>query len=80
MEHKHIISVLVLHKPGVLQRISGLFTRRWFNISSMTVGSTENPDVARMTIVVQGDDTVLEQVVKQLNKLVEVVKVTDLNF
>lgn len=79
MEHKHIISVLVLHKPGVLQRISGLFTRRWFNISSMTVGSTENPDVARMTIVVQGDDTVLEQVVKQLNKLVEVVKVTDLN-
>ncbi|ABR55434.1 acetolactate synthase, small subunit [Methanococcus vannielii SB] len=79
MEHKHIISVLVLHRPGVLQRISGLFTRRWFNISSITVGSTENPEIARMTIVVNGDDNVLEQVIKQLNKLVEVVKVTDLN-
>jgi len=79
MEHKHVISVLVLHRPGVLQRISGLFTRRWFNISSITVGITENPDIARMTIVVKGDDETLEQVIKQLNKLVEVIKVSDLD-
>ncbi|MBP2143435.1 acetolactate synthase-1/3 small subunit [Methanococcus voltae] len=78
MDKRHIITVLVLHKPSVLQRISGLFARRWFNISSITVGTTENPDIARMTIVVKGDDTHLEQVLKQLNKLVEVVKVKDL--
>ena len=79
MEHTHIISVLVLNNPGVLQRIAGLFTRRWYNISSITVGATDSPNIARMTIVVKGDDKVLEQVVKQLNKLVEVVKVSDLD-
>ncbi len=79
MKNTHIISVLVLNKPGVLQRISGLFTRRWYNISSITVGSTDSPEISRMTIVVKGDDKILEQVVKQLNKLIEVIKVTDLD-
>ncbi|AEF96254.1 acetolactate synthase small subunit [Methanotorris igneus] len=79
MEHKHVISALVLHKPGVLQRISGLFTRRGFNIASITVGITENPEIARMTIVVKGDDKVLEQVIKQLNKLIDVIKVSDMD-
>ncbi|ENN96848.1 acetolactate synthase 3 regulatory subunit [Methanocaldococcus villosus KIN24-T80] len=75
---KHVISALVLNKPGVLQRISGLFSRRGFNISSITVGTTENPNISRMTIVVNGDDKVLEQVVKQLNKLIDVIKVSEL--
>ena len=63
MEHRHVISALVLNKPGVLQRISGLFTRRGFNISSITVGTTENPQISRVTIVVNGDDKILEQVI-----------------
>jgi acetolactate synthase-1/3 small subunit len=79
MKNTHIISVLVLNKPGVLQRIAGLFTRRWYNISSITVGSTDSPEISRMTIVVKGDDKVLEQVVKQLNKIIEVIKVIDLD-
>ena len=79
MEHRHVISALVLHKPGVLQRISGLFTRRGFNIASITVGITENPEIARMTIVVKGDDKVLEHVIKQLIKLIDVIKVSDMN-
>ncbi|MBW9221707.1 acetolactate synthase small subunit [Methanothermococcus sp. SCGC AD-155-C09] len=78
--HTHIISVLVLNNPGVLQRIAGLFTRRGYNICSITVGSTESPNLARMTIVVKGNDKILEQVVKQLNKLIEVIKVSDLNI
>ena len=78
MEHRHVISALVLNKPGVLQRISGLFTRRGFNISSITVGTTENPQISRVTIVVNGDDKILEQVIKQLNKLIEVIKVSEL--
>ncbi len=78
MEHTHIISVLVLNKPGVLQRIAGLFTRRWYNISSITVGPTDISGISRMTIVVKGDDKILEQVEKQLNKLIEVIKVSDL--
>ena len=68
-----------MFKPGVLQRIAGLFTRRWYNISSITVGSTDSSEISRMTIVVKGDDKVLEQVVKQLNKLIEVIKVIDLD-
>ncbi|MBW9220385.1 acetolactate synthase small subunit [Methanothermococcus sp. SCGC AD-155-N22] len=75
----HIISALVLNNPGVLQRIAGLFSRRGYNISSITVGTTEIPNMARMTIVVKGDDKILEQVVKQLNKLIEVIKVSDLD-
>ncbi|ADP76857.1 acetolactate synthase, small subunit [Methanothermus fervidus DSM 2088] len=75
----HTISALVEHKPGVLQRISGLFTRRGYNIESITVGESENPELARMTIIVKGDEKVLEQITKQLNKLVDVIKVRDLD-
>jgi len=75
---KHTLSVLVENKPGVLARVSGLFSRRGFNIDSLAVGVTENPAISRMTIVVEGDDRILEQVIKQLNKLVDVIKVSDI--
>lgn len=78
-QRTHIISALVLHKPGVLQRVSGLFTRRGFNIENITVGTSEQDDMARMTIIAQGDEKVLEQITKQLNKLIDVVKVRDLD-
>ena len=74
---RHILAVLVENNPGVLTRIAGLFSRRGYNIDSLTVGSTENPQVSRMTIVVGGDDIVLEQVTKQLHKLVDVIKIND---
>lgn len=73
---KTTISVLVENHPGVLFRIAGLFSRRGFNIDSLAVGTTENPDVSRMTIVVEGDEYIVEQVKKQLNKLVDVIKVS----
>lgn len=75
---KHTLAVLVENRSGVLSRVAGLFSRRGYNIDSLAVGVTEDPDVSRMTIVVHGDDSVLEQVKKQLNKLVEVIKVSDL--
>jgi acetolactate synthase-1/3 small subunit len=74
---KHTISVLVENKFGVLARISGLFSARGFNISSLAVGETEDPTVSRMTIVVEGDDRTLDQVKKQLNKLIDTIKVVD---
>jgi acetolactate synthase-1/3 small subunit len=74
----HTISVLVENKFGVLARISGLFSGRGFNIDSLTVSPTNDESLSRMTIVTHGDDAVLEQIEKQLNRLVEVVKVTDL--
>jgi acetolactate synthase-1/3 small subunit len=74
---KHIISVLVENKFGVLARIAGLFSARGFNIDSLTVGETEDPTMSRMTIVVRGDDKILEQVKKQLNKLIDVISVRD---
>lgn len=74
---KFTIAVLVENKPGVLARVSSLFRRRGFNIESLSVGVTENEEISRMTIVVNGDRKVLEQVVKQLNKLIEVIKVSD---
>lgn len=74
----HIISAIVEHKPGVLQRVAGLFTRRGFNIESITVGESEMPGLARMTIIAKGDDKILEQLTKQLNKLIDVIKVRDL--
>ncbi|PKN02327.1 MAG: acetolactate synthase small subunit [Elusimicrobia bacterium HGW-Elusimicrobia-1] len=74
---RHTISVLVENKFGVLARIATLFAARGFNIDSLAVGETENADVSRMTIVVRGDDRILEQVEKQLNKLVDVIKVSD---
>ena len=74
---QHTITVLVENKPGVLARVSGLFARRGFNIESLAVSITDDPTVSRMTIVVNGDDTVLEQISKQLNKLIDVIKVFD---
>ncbi len=76
-EPKHTLSVLVENKSGVLARISGLFSARGFNIDSLAVGETEDPTVSRMTIVVKGDENILEQVEKQLNKLVDVIKGSD---
>ncbi|MDR1696522.1 MAG: acetolactate synthase small subunit [Endomicrobium sp.] len=76
---RHTISVLVENKFGVLARISTLFAARGFNIDSLAVGETEDSAISRMTIVVKGDDSVLEQVTKQLNKLVDVIKVNDFN-
>ena len=75
---KHIISILCDNEPGVMTRISGLFSRRGFNIESLSVGTTEQCGKSRFTIVVQGDDGVLEQVRKQLQKLVHVIKVWDI--
>jgi acetolactate synthase-1/3 small subunit len=77
---KHTISILCDDTPGVMTRISGLFSRRGFNIESLTVGHTELPGKSRFTIVVEGNDQVLEQVRKQLQKLVHVIKVWDLNL
>jgi acetolactate synthase-1/3 small subunit len=76
---RHTLSVLVENKPGVLARIAGLFSRRGFNIDSLAVGPTEHPEVSRMTIVVNVEDSPLEQVTKQLNKLVEVIKIVELD-
>ena len=75
---KHTLSVLVENKPGVLARVAGLFSRRGFNIESLAVGPTEHPDVSRMTIVVSVDELPLEQVTKQLNKLINVIKIVEL--
>jgi acetolactate synthase-1/3 small subunit len=74
---KHIISALVENKPGVLAHVAGMFAARAFNIDSLAVGRTEDPELSRMTIVVVGDDKVVEQVRKQLAKIVPVVKVQD---
>ena len=74
---KHIISALVENKPGVLAHVAGMFAARAFNIDSLVVGRTEDPKLSRMTIVVIGDDKVVEQVRKQLEKVVPVVKVQD---
>jgi acetolactate synthase-1/3 small subunit len=74
---KHIISALVENKPGVLAHVAGMFAARAFNIDSLVVGRTEDPNLSRMTIVVVGDDRVVEQVRKQLAKIVPVVKVQD---
>ncbi|HWC34370.1 MAG TPA: acetolactate synthase small subunit [Mycobacteriales bacterium] len=75
---RHTLSVLVENKPGVLARVSALFSRRGFNIDSLAVGPTEHSDVSRMTIVVNVEDLPLEQVTKQLNKLINVLKVVEL--
>jgi acetolactate synthase-1/3 small subunit len=75
---RHTLSVLVENRHGVLARVAGMFARRGYNIDSLTVGVTEDPTISRMTIVVRGDDEVLEQVTKQLNKLIDVIRVSDL--
>ena len=74
---RHLIAALVTNEPGVLAQVAGMFAARGFNIDSLVVGRTENPNLSRMTIAVNGDDAVLEQVRKQLQKLVPVVKVVD---
>lgn len=74
----HTLSVLVEDKPGVLARVSGLFARRMFNIDSLAVGHTEVPGISRITVVVDADGILLEQVTKQLNKLVHVLKIVEL--
>lgn len=76
---KYTLSVLVENHPGVLSRVAGLFSRRGFNIDSLAVGVTEDPTISRITIVVNGDDYIVEQVSKQLNKLIDVIKVKKLN-
>lgn len=79
MIRKHTISVLVNNQPGVLQRVSGLFGRRGFNIESITVGESEEAGLSRMVIVTTGDNQTLEQIQKQLYKLIDVIKVVDLS-
>lgn len=79
MTTKHTVSVLVNNQPGVLQRVSGLFGRRGFNIESITVGESEENGLSRMVIVTTGDDNTLEQISKQLYKLIDVIKVVDLS-
>jgi acetolactate synthase I/III small subunit len=76
---RHTLSVLVENKPGVLARVASLFSRRGFNIDSLAVGPTEHPEVSRMTIVVNVEELPLEQVTKQLNKLVNVIKIVELD-
>jgi acetolactate synthase-1/3 small subunit len=74
---KHIISALVENRAGVLARVANLFSSRGYNIDSLSVAETDNPTVSRMTIVVRGEDEILEQITKQLNKLIDVIKVED---
>jgi len=76
---KHTLSVLVENKPGVLARVAGLFSRRAFNIHSLAVGPTEHPEISRITVVVDVEELPLEQVTKQLNKLVHVLKIVELD-
>ena len=75
---KHILSILVENKPGVLSRVTGLISRRGFNIDSLSVGPTEDPTMSRITIIVKADDVAYEQITKQLHKLVSVYKISDL--
>ncbi len=75
---KHTLAVLVENRPGVLSHVAGLFSRRGYNIESLAVGETEDHSVSRITLVVEGDERVIEQVSKQLNKQIEVIKVSDI--
>ena len=79
MEEMHTPTALVENKPGVMQRMSGMFSRRGFNIDNITVGPTENVKYSRVTLAVNGDERLVEQVVKQLNKLISVIKVRDID-
>ena len=76
---RHIISILMENEPGALSRVAGLFSARGYNIESLTVATTEDSTLSRMTIVTSGNDAIIEQIIKQLNKLIDVVKVLDLN-
>ncbi|GGI15141.1 acetolactate synthase small subunit [Galliscardovia ingluviei] len=77
--HRHTLSVLVENRPGVLARVSGLFARRAFNINSLSVSPTERPDISRITVTADVDDVPLEQIIKQLNKLLHVLKIVELD-
>ena len=76
---RHVISLLIENESGALSRVSGLFSARGYNIESLTVAPTEDASMSRMTIVTSGSDEIVEQITKQLNKLVEVVKVVDIS-
>jgi len=76
---KHTISVLLQNKPGVLSRVTGLFSGRGFNIESLCVAATLDPDISCLTVISKGDDTIIEQITKQLHKLIDVIKVTDIS-
>src|SRR5438105_15303939 len=76
---RHIVSIMLENEPGALSRVAGLFSARAYNIESLTVAPTEDASLSRMTLVTSGSDDVIEQITKQLNKLVEVVKVVDLS-
>lgn len=76
---KHIISILIENEAGALSRVAGLFSARGYNIESLTVAATEDATMSRMTVVTSGSDEVIEQIIKQLNKLIDVIKVLDLN-
>ena len=76
---RHILSLLMENETGALSRVSGLFSARAFNIESLTVAPTEDPTVSRMTLVTSGSDEIIEQITKHLNKLIDVIKVIDLN-
>ncbi|MEE8402631.1 MAG: acetolactate synthase small subunit, partial [Candidatus Hydrothermarchaeaceae archaeon] len=78
-DETHILVALVEDRPGVMQRVSGLFRKRNFNIDSITVGHSEKEGISRITMTVSGDERIIEQVIKQLNKLIEVIKVTKLD-
>ncbi len=75
---KHTISVLLQNKPGVLSRVTGLFSGRGFNIESLSVNQTLEPEISCLTLVTKGDDSIIEQITKQLHKLIDVIKVTDM--
>ncbi len=79
MERKHVISALVENRPGVLAHLAGLFASRGFNIDSLAVGETEKPEHSRITVALRGDDAILEQVRKQLGKVIDVIRVTELS-
>jgi len=76
---KHTIAILVEDQPGVMVRVASLFTRRGFNIESIAVGHSEKPGISRMTIITSGDEKILEQITKQLNKLVDIIRVRDIS-
>jgi len=76
--NKYILSILVENHSGVLSKMAGLFTRRGYNIDSLTVSITDDPSISRMTIVVNGDEQIIEQIVKQINKLIDVIKILEL--
>src|SRR5512141_1556781 len=79
IEHMHLVSCLVENHPGVLARISGMFSSRGYNIESLAVGTTNDPTISRITIACRGDDRIIDQIIKQLRKLIDVIRADDLS-